>query len=98
MAQDEMTLSDAIRNLRSELTDAMDAGRSARIRFKPGPIEVELAIKFTSEGSAGAKVKVLSLLDLSAGGKLGSEFSHKLKLSLQAVDAEGKPVQLAGSE
>jgi len=91
-----MTLSEAIRNLRGELTAAMEEGSTAKIRFKPGPIEVELAIKFTSEGSAGAKVKVLSLLDLSAGGKLGSEYSHRLKLSLQAVDsATGKPLELS---
>jgi hypothetical protein len=98
MSDHEITLSEALDDLRRELTLAMKAGAGAEIRFQPGPIEVELALKFTKEANVGIKAKVLTLFDVSAGGKLGGENAHRIKLSLQPVNASGGPTLLAGTE
>jgi hypothetical protein len=98
MLENEVTLSEAIRNLRSELSLAMEEGSGAQIRFQPSMVEVELSIKFVKEGSVGADVKLFSLVRLSGQGKAGVEDTHRIKLSLLPVDASGHPIQLAGTE
>jgi hypothetical protein len=41
---DELGLSNVIRALRAELEESIVAGSAARVRFKPGDIEVELKV------------------------------------------------------
>lgn len=49
-------------------------------------------ITFSLEGEAGGGFKVLSLIDLSGKAKTTSSNTHKVKLVLEPVDREGKPI------
>lgn len=86
-----ITLSEAIQELRTELAKAIEAGRNDQIKFQPGTIDLELLVTMQKEkeGKAGVKVWVAEL-----GGSLKSQDvnTHKLKISLQPVDAKGKPL------
>jgi hypothetical protein len=93
-----VTVAQAIRELRAQLIEAADEGQSSDIRFVPRSVEVELDIKFELESQGSAGFKVLSLVDLSGKAKLGRESSHKIKLTLDPVNKDGKPAVIHDDE
>lgn len=93
-----VTVAEAIRQLRSQLAEAATEGESAPIRFVPKSVEVELGITFSVESEAGGGFRLFSLLDLSGKAKAANENAHKLKLTLEPVDAGGKPVLIGDSD
>jgi hypothetical protein len=94
----EISLEKAIQDLRTQLQNAAVQGANADIRFVPKSIEVELAIKIDREAIGKAGVKLWSIFDLSASGKVGDENTHKVKLVLEPVDKEGKPTPISSDE
>jgi hypothetical protein len=88
---DNVTLSDAIKQLRAELEEAQREGSDRAVRFLAKSVEVELSIVFKSEKEGGGGIKAW-FVDLS--GKLhdSDEQSHKVKLVLEPVDRGGKPL------
>jgi hypothetical protein len=78
----QISLADAIAELRAELSRARRAATGQDIRFSVEEIEVELSLEFGATRSAGGGFKVFSFVDLS--GKLGAsnKAAHKLKLKL----------------
>lgn len=97
MANKNVELSDAIRNLRMQLEAAQLEGTEKKLRFLPKSVEVELTIVFKgeAEGSAGVKAWVL---DVSGKAKASKETSHKIKLVLEPVGRDGKPTLVGDSE
>lgn len=81
-------LADAIRELRQELARAIAEGEGESLRFKPGPIELELQLEIGKEGGAKAGVKWF-VVSASAEGKVTQASTHKVKLTLQPVSPEG---------
>jgi len=87
-------LSDAIKNLRSQLEEAQQEGTDKAIRFVTKSVEVELSIAFTNEAEGSAGIKAW-LVDISGRAKVGAETGHKLKLTLEPRDRGGKPTELS---
>ena len=87
---DNVTVADAIKQLRAQLEEAQREGIGKDLRFLAKSVEVELAIVFKSEieGSAGVKAW---FLDISGKAKAADETTHKVKLVLEPVGRDGKP-------
>jgi hypothetical protein len=90
MATDEeLGLANVIRALRAELEESITAGSAAKVRFKPGDIEIEfkVSVEKKADGKAGVRFKVLSFVDIDAGGggSYAREAVQTIKMSLSPV-------------
>jgi hypothetical protein len=90
----QIPLSDAIRQLRDELREAILEGKDQDIIFTPNGIDIELGVTFSAEAKASGGFKLLAFLDLSAEAKAGRESQHKIKLSLSVADKDGQPLKV----
>jgi hypothetical protein len=88
-----ITLAEAIRELRAQLTEAAIEAQDAEIRFVPKTVEVELAITFDLKAEGGGGFKLFSLVDLSAKAGTENQNSHKVTLTLEPVGRTG-PVEV----
>jgi hypothetical protein len=90
-------LQEAIQAVRAELTSAMAAGTGEQIRFRVRSVELEfqVAVERSTEGSGKVRFWVV---DLTAGGKLGSVSTHTVRVGLDPVDAAGGDVEVADEE
>jgi len=95
---DTVTLTDAIRALRSQLEEAAKDGALSDVRFVPKAVEVELEIKFSLEAEAAGGFKLLSLIDVSGKLKAAGTDSHKVKLILEPVGKDGKPYLICDAD
>jgi hypothetical protein len=93
-----VTLAQAIREVRAQLVEAAAEGQGAAIRFIPKSVEVELGITFDVEVEAGGGFKLFSLVDFSGKVKRGDESTHKVKLTLDPVGRDSKPVLVGDTE
>jgi hypothetical protein len=93
-----VTLAQAIRELREQLVEASMEGEGSTIRFVPKSVDVELGIIFNVEAEAGGGFKLFSLVDLSGKAKTGNESTHKVKLTLEPVGKDGKPILVGDKE
>jgi hypothetical protein len=91
----QVTLADAIHQLRDDLRGAILEGKGQDIVFTPRGIELELAITFGTEVKAGGGVKLLAFLDISAEAKRSDSSQHKIKLTLDVVDSNGKSIKVS---
>ena len=94
---DNVTVADAIKQLRAQLEDAQHEGIGKGLRFLARSVEVELAIVFKTEAEGGAGVKAW-FLDVSGKAKTADETTHKVKLVLEPVDRDGKPTLVSDRE
>jgi hypothetical protein len=85
----DVPLGEAIKNLRRELTLAMEEGDGQSIRFRPGPVELDLEVAITLEGEGEGSVKFW-VLNFGAKASKSTESTHRLKITLQPVDAKGR--------
>jgi hypothetical protein len=92
----DIPLANAIADLRSELEKAIAEGVGHDIRFKPGPIELELSLEIKKEGSGKGSVKFW-IVDLGGEIKSANAQMHKIKLNLQLVDKEGRDLLISGN-
>lgn len=92
----EILLADAIADLRSELAKAIAEGVDHNIRFKPGPIELELCLEIRKEGSGKGGIKFW-VVELGGEIKSAGAQIHKIKLNLQLVDQAGRDLLISGS-
>lgn len=88
-----VSLADAIKQLRAQLEEAQSEGKGKALRFAAKNVEVELNIVFKSEVEGGAGVKAW-FLDVSGKGRASGEATHRIKLVLEPFDESGKPVQV----
>src|SRR5215469_13806178 len=79
------TLAEAIEGIRTEISDAMTAGKDENVRFDVGPVELEFSVEVQRELSAHAGVKVWVVDIGGAGGRSGAS-SHRVKIILNPVD------------
>lgn len=77
-------LAAAVRALRAELLDAVRAAEGERLRFALGPIELELQVQTTCEGSLETGIKFW-LVSVGAKGARSSGATHTVRLSLTPV-------------
>ena len=89
-----ITLSEAIQNLRGELLVAMQAAPGEALQFRLGPIEMELEVEVTREvaGKGGLK---WWLVEASVEVKRASSATHKIKLVLEPIGADGQRIKVS---
>ncbi|MYV97381.1 trypco2 family protein [Streptomyces sp. SID3343] len=75
-------LAEMIRDLRRELTDAMEHGAGERLRFELGPVEIAATVTVTREAGAGAKVRFW-VVEGDAQGRRAHEHTQQISLTLQ---------------
>jgi hypothetical protein len=94
---ENVTVAEAIKQLRAELEDAQQEGSDKGLRFVAKSVELELGIVFKSEKEGGGGVKAW-FLDISGKAKLSNETVHKVTLVLEPVDREGKTTLVSDAE
>ncbi|MGW0087086.1 trypco2 family protein [Streptomyces sp. NPDC003393] len=81
-------LAETIEALRAELTAAMARGDGHPLRFELGPVDIELALAITREGSGNGGLR-FGVVSFGAAGKAAAETTHRLSLTLNPVTARG---------
>jgi Trypsin-co-occurring domain 2 len=90
----EISLSDAIQQLRDQLRGAILEGEGQDIVFTPNSVDIELGITFKAEAKASGGFKLLAFLDLSGEATAGRESQHKINISLSVADKSGQPIKV----
>lgn len=85
MSNNPLELAEVIQTLRENLIKAQQQGNGQNIHFNVTNVDVELQTVVEKEAGGGAKVKFL-VVEADANGKYKNAVTHKIKLSLQAVD------------
>lgn len=83
-----LELSEVIQALRENLTEAQTQGSGQNIRFNVNSVDIELQTVVEKETTAGAKVRFLVIADAEANAKYKNSTTHKIKISLQAVQID----------
>jgi hypothetical protein len=94
---DNVTVAEAIKQLRVQLEDAQREGASKGLQFMAKSVELELGIVFKSEKEGGGGVKAW-FLDISGRATVGDETTHKVKLVLEPVGRDGKTTLVSDTE
>ena len=93
-----VSLADAVRALRSELTTAMTDAEGERLRFALDAVEMEFLLEVNKEGSAEAGVKFW-VISVGARGGVSSGSTHRVKLALTPKDiATGRTPEISDEE
>jgi hypothetical protein len=95
----KVDLAEMIGQLRTELAEAMRAGKDEELRFEIGTVELELSVQVQKDVKPGAKVKFW-VVEAGVDTALSSLSSHRIKLSLDprhVSDPQRKPL-IAGDE
>ncbi|WP_046732449.1 trypco2 family protein [Streptomyces humi] len=74
-------LGSVIKDLRSELQAAIEAGEDEDLRFELGPIELEVSVAVERSGSGGGKVRFW-VVDLGGERRKDASNTQRIKLSL----------------
>jgi hypothetical protein len=82
-------LSEMIVELRRELLKAQQHGEKEDLKFHVEDIDVELQVAVAKEAQTKGGVKFW-VCTAEAGGKLGSQTVHTLRLKLKPIASEGK--------
>ena len=88
-------LAAAIGQVRAELVRAVEEGRDSPVRFRAGPVELEFQVAISHVKGVNGGVRV-SVISFGAKGERTSTDTHRVKVTLTPVDAEGHE-QLIGS-
>jgi len=91
---DTIPLKEALQSLRAEIVSAAAESSNEEIRFELGPIEIEFQVVAKRSGGADGKIGFHIFgaeASVGANGKLESERTQKIKLTLDPVrvDASG---------
>ena len=91
-----LELASVVRQLRTELNDALDDSEGERLRFELGPIEVSLTVTVGQEATPGARIRFW-VVEAGVDAKISREAVHEIKLMLSPRDMaaplspDGKP-------
>ena len=88
-------IAEVIRQLRGDLNVAAWHGKNAEPRFELGEIELEFEVVLDTSRGGDAKAR-LWVVDASWSGKKGKTATHRVKLTLQPQDSEGRKTTVSG--
>jgi hypothetical protein len=94
MPQESIGLSEAIRALRAELSDATAAGHDQDLRFELGPIELEFSLEVEKNLGASGGIKFF-VVAASADAAHKQSSSHRIKIQLAPQDRSGATWKVA---
>jgi hypothetical protein len=89
-------LASVLRQLRTELNEALADAEGERLRFELGPVQVSLSVTVSREATPGAKVRFW-VVEAGADTRLSREAAQEIKLVLTPIDTQapegpgGKP-------
>jgi hypothetical protein len=85
-----MELASVIRQLRTELNEALDDAEGERLRFELGPVELSMTITIGQEATPGAKIR-LWVVEAGADAKISHDSAQEIKLVLAPRDMTAPP-------
>lgn len=80
-------LASVVRQLRTELNEALTDAEGERLRFQLGPVEMHLTVTVGREAAPGAKVRFW-VIEAGADSKVSREAVQEIKLVLTPVDTQ----------
>ncbi len=96
--QGPIELADAVRELRRELTAAMDMAEGQRLRFALEAVEMEFLLEVRKEAGGEAGIKFW-VVNLGAKGGVSSGSTHRVTLTLNPKDVQtGRAPEIADEE
>jgi len=90
----ELELADAIAAVRAELKKAQDEGSEQGLRFRLGPVELELGLEVSTATGVQGGVKVW-VVSLEGSGDRTRTATHRVKLQLFPTDEQGREIDIA---
>lgn len=87
MADGDGEITEAIEQLRAQLTAVQEGSKEARLRFVVTEVEMEFLVQVTKGGGGSGGVR-LGLVSVGADGKISKDTSHRLRLKLDVTDAK----------
>jgi hypothetical protein len=89
-------LGETISAIREQLQQARDESQEeGKLRFRTGPVELEFSVEVRKEGDARARIFVLPW-SADARAALSAGRVHRLKVTLQPVDDQGRDQLIHG--
>ena len=79
------TLAEAIAGVRAELSEAMAAGESERLRFDVGQVVMEFSVDVRRDAKASAGVKIW-VVEIEGSGGISRNASHRITVALNPLD------------
>lgn len=80
-------LAELVRQLRSELNEALANAQEERLRFELGPVEASLTVTVSREATPGARVRFW-VIEAGGDARLSREAVQEIKLVLTPVDTQ----------
>lgn len=91
-----ITLAEAIAEVRRAIVEAIEAGENEQIRFPVGPVSLSFQCGMTTSGTASGGVK-LWVLELGTDGSYAKETVQTITVTLEPpVGPDGQPIRVAG--
>jgi hypothetical protein len=87
MTDDGNEITEAIEQLRAQLTAVQEGSENARLRFGVAEVEMEFLVEVTKGGGGSGGVR-LGLVSVGADGKVTKDTSHRLRLKLEVTDTQ----------
>ena len=87
MANKDGDITEAIEQLRSQLTAVQEGSREAKLRFVVTEVEMEFLVEVTKAGGGSGGIR-LGLVSVGADGSVTRDTSHRLRLKLDVRDIE----------
>jgi hypothetical protein len=81
----DLELASVLRQLRTELNEAMDDAEGERLRFELGPVELSLTVTIGREATPGAKIRFW-VVEAGADAKISRASAQDIKLVLTPRD------------
>jgi hypothetical protein len=80
-------LASVVRQLRTELNEALADAEGERLRFELGPVEVSLTVTVGREATPGAKVRIW-VVEAGVDARVSQEAAQEIRLVLTPVDTQ----------
>lgn len=85
MATDSNEITEAIEQLRTQLAEAQEYGKDARLQFRIAEVEMEFLVEVRKDAGASGGVR-LGVVKLGADAKISQGTTHRLRLKLDVHD------------
>ena len=90
-------LADAVKALRSELSDAMAAGQGEPLQFEVGTVTMAFAVEVTADAEAKGGVRFW-VVELGSAGSVGRHATHTVTLEMTPKTGTGQSPLIADDE
>lgn len=80
-----LELASVLRQLRTELNEAMDDAEGERLRFELGPVELSLTVTIGREATPGAKIRFW-VIEAGVDASISRDSVQEIKLVLSPRD------------